>query len=255
MATKQRKYSLGDAEMIITASTIIESAIANKTFLQSKRSSWQDPFFDTIKSRIDTAIQTYLGVDNAKDLRQATQALKLIQKQALNDLAEAKIQFTEDFKSNKVRRDEILMQLGFTNYHKTAQSGSHEALINLLFQFKMNLSAALKTELVAKGTAEQLLNAITGYADTLKNANVSQETNKSARKVITAAAITEFNDIYDQVISISKIAGNFYKNKPALKEQFSYSKVANALKSKGKASTPQAATQPAKPAPSPVANK
>jgi hypothetical protein len=67
---------------------------------------------------------------------------------------------------------------------------------------------------------------------------VSQEANKGNRKAITAASITEFNDIYDQVISISKIAGNFYKDKPALKDQFSHSKVANALKSKGKP-TPQ----------------
>jgi hypothetical protein len=248
MTTKQRKYSLGDAEMLITASTIIESAIANKAFLQGKRSSWQDPFFDTIKGRIDTSIQTYLGIDNAKDLRQATQALKLIQKQALSDLAEAKIQFAEDFKTNKVKRDEILMQLGFTNYHKSAQAGSHEALINLLFQFKMNLTAPLKTELVSKGTAEQLLTTITSYADTLKNANVTQETNKGARKVITAAAITEFNDIYAQVISISKIAGNFYKDKLAIKEQFSYSKVANALKSKGKTAVPPPVAKPIKPA-------
>jgi hypothetical protein len=68
--------------------------LMNKTFLQSKRSSWQDPFFDTLKARIDTAIQTYLGVDSAKDLRQATQALTLMQKQAIKDLAKIQKQIS-----------------------------------------------------------------------------------------------------------------------------------------------------------------
>ncbi len=73
-----------------------------------------------------------------------------------------------------------------------------------------------------------------GYADILKNADVSQETLKSSRKAITATSVTEFNDIYDQVISISKIASKFYKDQPEMKVQFSYSKVGNVLKAKSK---------------------
>jgi hypothetical protein len=246
MTTKQRKYSLGDAEMLITASTITESAIANKAFLQGKRSSWQDPFFENLNTRIDTSIQNYLGVDSAKALRQSTQALNIIQKQALKDLAEAKIQISEDFKKDKVKRDEILTQLGFATYDKIAQKGNHEALISLLYQFKTNLSDTLRADIVAKGTADQALTAITGYADTLKKANVTQESYKGSRGTITTTVVTEFNDIYDQIISICKIACKFYKDQPTLKDQFTYSKVANALKSKGKSSAKPATTDAAK---------
>lgn len=244
MTAAQRNYKTKDVDMLVTASTILESAIANKTFLQTKRSTWTDAFFDDLKAKVENAIQTYLGIDSAKDLRQATQALTDIQTKAIKDLAEAKIQITEDFKSDKTRREELLKQLGFTSYHKDAQKGDQEALINLLFQFKTNLTDTLKDEIVNKGTAKALLDAITGYADTLKNADVTQENYKGTKKTITAGALKEFNEIYDSVISICKIAGKFYNDKPHLKDQFSYNKVAKTLNAKAKAATPAAPVTP-----------
>jgi hypothetical protein len=230
-----RHYTTKDVDMLLTASTIIESAITNKTFLQTKRSTWADPFFEDLKTKINTAIQTYLGVDSAKDLRQSTQAILDLQKQALTDLAEAKVQITEDFKSNPPKQTEILTQLGFSGYHKNAQKGDQEALINLLLQFKTNLTETLKNEIAAAGTAPIILDTITAYAGTLKDADVTQENYKGLRKTITAAALKEFNEIYDQVISISKISAKFFKNQPEIQAQFSYNKVAKALNYTGKA--------------------
>lgn len=46
-----RKYNTKDVEMLTAAATIIENAMENKAFLQSKRSTWADPFFDNLKSR------------------------------------------------------------------------------------------------------------------------------------------------------------------------------------------------------------
>lgn len=229
MPVKQRNYKTKDVDMLIASSTIIETAIAHKTFLQGKRATWADPFFDDLKTKIESAVQTHLGVDSAKDLRQATQVLTGIQTQAINDLAECKVQITEDFKNDKVRRDEILNQLGFKTYHKDAQKGDQEALINLLYQFKTSLTAPLKTEIVNAGTAAILLDTIVLYADSLKNADISQETFKGARKTITAAALKEFNKIYDSVISICKIASKFYKDQQDMKDAFSFSKVSKKL--------------------------
>jgi hypothetical protein len=229
MATTPRNYNHRDVDMLVTTSTIIENAIANKTLLQSKRTTWADPFFDDLKTRIDSAMHNFLGLDKAKDLRQATQAIAGIHKQAIKDLAECKVQITEDFKADKTKRDELLNQLGFTAYHKEAQKGDQEALINLLFQFKTSLTATLKTEISTKGTSATLLDTIAGYAVTLKNADINQETFKGNKKTITAVALKEFNEIYDQVISICKIASKFYKDEPHLQAQFSYAKVAKAL--------------------------
>jgi hypothetical protein len=227
--TVQRIYKTKDVDMLIAAATIIETAITNKAFLQTKRSTWADPFFEDLQSEINTTIQSFLGIDSAKDLRQATQVVLNIQRQAIKDLAEVKVQLVEDFKTNPTRQTEILTQLGFTSYHKAAQKGDQEALINLLYQFKTNLTPALATEIETQGTAMSMLNTITAYADTLKAADITQENNKGIRKTITAEAITQFNVIYSKVISVSKISTKFYKDSPAQKDQFSFSKVSKAI--------------------------
>lgn len=229
--TIARKYKVKDVEMLTTAETIIENAIANKTFLQSKRSIWADPFFDNLKEKIQTDTDNYLGTDAAKNLRAASQIVYGIQAKALNDLAEFKVQIEQDYKKFPVQKTEILTQLGFTTYHKAAQKGDQEGLVNLVFQFKKNLSTELAADIVAKGTAQATIDAIFEYAQTLKNANVSQETFKGARKEITNEVIVVFNDIYDEVISISKIASNFYKTDKIKQQLFSFAKVAATLNS------------------------
>jgi Trk-type K+ transport system membrane component len=75
-----RKYTTSDAILLITLSTIVDNAITNLPFWVTKRSIWVDPFFTNLQTRINTIIQTYLGVDNAKDLRNATKAVEAIQK-------------------------------------------------------------------------------------------------------------------------------------------------------------------------------
>lgn len=241
MTSTHRDYRTKDVDMLIASATIIQSAIAEKDFLQAKRPAWADPFFDDIKERIDDAIANILGIDSAKDLRQATQAILAIEASALRDLAEAKIQISEDFKSDKTRRDELLHQLGYVTFHKAAQSGDQEALISLLFRFMANLTPEVKTEITAAGTAATLLDAITAYADQLKDANISQETFKGSRKTITADALGELNAIYSQVISICKIAANLFKDKPHLRDQFSFTAVSSLLRAHSAHKEPPAA--------------
>ncbi len=227
--TTVRSYNTKDVDMIITIDTIIRTAIANKAYLQTKRSTWADPFFDNIRENINLVVQEHLGIDSAQSLRQSTQIVKAIQSNALNDLAELKVQILVDFEDQPIKKTEILNQLGFTTYYATAQTKDQEALINLLFQYKTNLTPALKAEIVAKGTATATLDTLLSYADTLKDANVAQEGNKGSRKVITEEDILAFNAIYKQVIGIAKIATNFYKGNKAVQDQFSFKKVANAL--------------------------
>ncbi|PZO30108.1 MAG: hypothetical protein DCF13_04690 [Flavobacteriaceae bacterium] len=229
METVKRNYNTKDVDMLVTIETIIDSAIANREFLQSKRSTWADPFFQDLKQQINQVGQDYLGQDNAKQLRLATQTVLEIMQPALKDLTEVKIQIEQDFKNTPSRRSEILNQLGYTNHFKQAQKKDQEALINLLYQFKNNLTAELKEEIADKGTSPETLETIKSYAETLKNADVSQEGFKSTRPELTAEAITALNEVYDKAISISKIASNFLKDNKAKKEQFSFNKVSKKL--------------------------
>ncbi|MFZ4799863.1 MAG: hypothetical protein ACOYMA_20390 [Bacteroidia bacterium] len=67
--TIQRNYKIADVNMLITSSSIIETAFINRAFLIPKRTAWADPFFDDFKTRIDTTIKGNLGIDNAKELK------------------------------------------------------------------------------------------------------------------------------------------------------------------------------------------
>lgn len=225
----ERIYNNKDVDMIITIDTIMDSAIANKTILQSKRSNWEDPFFQDIKTQIDSVVQQYLGQDSAKALRQSTQIVKGIQAKVLTQLAEVKVQIDQDFKPTPDRRTEILKQLGFTDYYEPARKKDQEGLINLLYQFKANLTAELKTEIANKGTAPAALEEIVEFADALKNANVTQEGNKGTKKEMTNEGIQALNDIYNKVISIAMISAKFFQKEPTKKALFSYTKVSKAL--------------------------
>jgi len=243
MATPlKRAYKGKDVDMLTACGTIIEQAIIHKVTLISKRANWADPFLPDLQTRIQDAFSDFLGIDNAEQLREATQTLSGIQTSALKDLAEFKVQITEDFKSKKKRRDEILNKLGFTAHHKDAQNKDQEALIELLTKFKKNMSPALQTEITNAGMAASLITAIIGYAATLENANITQETTKGSRKVISQAAVKEFNEIYNAVISIGRISANFFKTDKAIQDKFSYAKTLGAMNQ----------TKPDKPVPPPA---
>ena len=229
MNTTERIYNTKDVDMLLSIETIIDSAIANKTFLQSKRSNWADPYFQDIKTQINKIVRDNLGVDSAKELRQATITVKEIQTNALTDLAEIKVQIEQDFKAQPDRKHEILNQLGFTTYYALATTRDQEGLINLLFQYNTNLTPALKSEIVAKGIAAAALDAINAYAQTLKDADVFQEGTKGTRKEITSETIQIFNDIYSTVSSIAVISAKFFKTDAVKKDQFSFLKVSKAL--------------------------
>jgi plasmid maintenance system antidote protein VapI len=229
METPIRKYKIKDVDFIITADTIIESASKKQPFLVKKRANWTPDFFEEIKQLIEKATQNHLGVDSAKKLRDATQTVYTIANQANRLLAELKVQIEEDFKDNKTQKLEILNNLGFTAYNTAAKTGDQEAMINLLYQYKKNLTPDLAIAIVSKGTAQQTLDEISTLADQLKTANVFQESNKGERKEVTAQAINDFNTIYDKIISIARIASKLYSEDKASSDQFSFSKVAKTL--------------------------
>ncbi len=220
-----RNHQGKDVEMLTVSAIIVENAIANQDFLVSKRQSWAEPFFGNLKARIDNAFNQILGIDSASKMREATQVVLKIQEKSINDLTELKIQIKEDFKSDKTRRDEILRQLGYTAYYKMVQKRDQEALTQLLYQFKKSLTDTLQEEITQKGISPEILNRICTYAEQLSQANIAQETHKGTKKTINREIVAEIVEIYSEVISVAKIARNFYKGNPAKQDLFSYSKI------------------------------
>lgn len=224
--TTPRKYKFTDVVMLTSLSTIVENAIANKAALIQKRPTWADPFLQNLQQRINDAIQTYVGVDSAKALRAATKTFETLQEDALQKLSFLKLQIEQDFKKDASQKAEFLSQLGFTSFYKIAsQNKSQDALIDLLYQFKKNATPALISSITAKGITATSINEIVSIADTLKNANISQETFKSTRPSITSEAINVFNELYDDVIAVAKISAGIFKEDKARQESFSFTKL------------------------------
>ena len=119
--------------------------------------------------------------------------------------------------------------LGFTKHLKDVQKGKHEALIQLLYTFKTNMTDDLRNSIVANGVNATLIDNIIGYADAFKQASVKQETLKESTKEITKEVADTFNAIYDEIIGLCKKASNYYQYEPLKKEQFTFSKVIDNL--------------------------
>ena len=224
----KRVYKGTDAQMLTAINTIVQAAIDNQKTLVARRASWADPFLPDLQTEIDTVTQTYIGVDSAKDLRTATQLVTQIQAGAIDALEEVKVQIERDFRDDKTTRDELLNELGYTACFKAAYRKDQGALVNLLLRFKKSLTPDVQTQLTGKGTDAGTLTAITGYADTLNNANISQEGFKSSRTSSTQTAVAAFNNMYNKVMDVAVIAAKFFKDSPATQLRFSYSKVLTA---------------------------
>lgn len=223
--TTKRAYSGKDADMLTAAAVILQSAINHQSAIVVKRPKWNGTFFTDLQSTIADAFPNLLGVDNASELRKATALLNSIQVNAMNDLSLDKVQLEEDFKGNKLQRNEMLTNLGFTAHYRQLQKKSQSALVELLFKFKTNMTDTMKAQITTAGTAPELITSILGYAETLKNSNISQEALKGGRKENTKEVVEQLNAIYNQVISIARICTRIFSGEPTIRDQFSFAKV------------------------------
>ena len=217
-----RNYNFKDVDMLLASKTIVETLKLNLTDLSIVRSTWTEEYTNHLATKIDDAIENYLGLDKKKELRDTTSQLASIQAPARRDLSFIKTQIEVDFGKDA---KEIIKALGFDKSLRSVQKGDQEALIELLYSFKKGLKDSLKAQIIEKGTNTALIDRIIAYADQMKQTNVNQETLKETTKELSEAALITFNGIYNEMIGICKIASNFYQFDPLKKEQFTFTKV------------------------------
>ncbi|MCG8410958.1 MAG: hypothetical protein MI739_06720 [Bacteroidales bacterium] len=223
--SKNRTYNCKDVDMLLASKTIIESLRSNLSELSLVRSNWTEEYVKSTATKIDNTIETYLGLDTKKELRNASANLSAIQTPAIRDLSFLKKQLEVDFAAEKPKLKEMIKNLGFEKNFRKVQNSDQEGLIELLYAFKKGMTEELKTEIVAKGTNPQLIDSIIGYADQMSQANVSQETKKETSKAVTQEARISFNQIYTEIIGVCKIASSFYQYDALKKELFTFGKV------------------------------
>lgn len=221
-----KKYKVKDVDMLIAISTIVENAKLNQVFLESKRSTFTMDYFNQLQTEIDAVIQDFLGVDNAKQLRDSTALLYASQNQALLLASEMKLQIELDFKDTKA---EMMTNLGFSEFWERARKKDQEALINLLYRFKTNLTPALKATMIANGTIASDIDALIAKAGELKASDTAQEANKANRPIGTETEQKAYNVVYDKAMDLAKLAAKFYKGNASRQSLFSFSKVSKTI--------------------------
>ena len=222
---KNRNYSYKDVDMLTGSRIVAVNFKSNISELSTVRSNWTEEYATGLVLRIDQTIESHLGIDAKKDLRDATSGLSSIQVAAKRDLSFFKTQIDDDFKTQPATRDEILNTLGFSKHLQNVQKGNQEALIQLLYAFKKNITDPLRNQITDKGLSDSLIEKIIGYAVTFNDANTSQESLKLSTKEISKEVAEVFNSIYDEVIGICKKASVYYQYDAVKKEQFTFSKV------------------------------
>lgn len=214
--------------MLISISTITNAAIQHKATITAERTNWVDPFLPDLLDDINTTISTYLGVDNAAQLRAKTALLETIRTTTFDHLTKIKNQIKRDFRQDTPTRDEIYRTLGYTQHWSGVRSKDQEATIDLLFAFKQNLTPTLQTQLTAKGINPTRLSDIVAQAQTLLDANINQETSKKLVPTLTEAATLALNTIYDRAMDVAIISRQLFTD-TTIKDQFSYTKTLAAL--------------------------
>lgn len=224
-----RNYSYKDVDMLIGAKTVAENFTTHQARIIEERPLWADPFITNFTERIDNAMIKYLGLDPKADLKSATRVVLEIQANALKDLSLFKVQVETDLAKDKAYMKRVLDNLGFDKTFTLARKRDQQALTQVLFKFKKGMKPALETELTTKGINGALIDRIQGYADTLTQANVTQESLKGTTKNITAEATTEFNEIYTEVIGICKVCTRIFVADQLIKPLFSFRQIITSM--------------------------
>lgn len=222
MKKTTKSYKGGDVNMLTAASSITKRAIDNKALLAAKRPNWGANYFDDLLVDIQKAFDENVGIDKAKDIRQATIDNNKYCDAVYRYLSELKVQLIEDYKDDNVRMKTILSELGYDSFHKHGKKPGKANLINWAYQFKKNMTNVLTTELVNKGILQSIITDISDMAEKVQITNQTLNNLKVNKPALTQQNQARLNEIYKEVIGIAKIARRIFTGDKALQSLFSY---------------------------------
>ena len=185
----------------------------------------EDPYITDFIAKIESILKEYFGINSGAELAEATRKVKGIQKEAIDHLRMIKIQIERGLRKNKERCKIVLEELGFTEFWKKASNKNQTMLIGLLIAFANNLDESTRTEIVNAGVNAGRISAIIGYTESFTKANTSQEKLKGTSKLNTEAAVTAFNEVYDQAMDICFEAKGIFKDDKIKKAMFVFKKL------------------------------
>lgn len=224
MNTTQRNYSSSDVDMLTAAMIIAENGKKNEEYLSTKRPVWGSPYFDDLISRIEKTSSDTLGIKSVHQLVEASNAMNVLKSKVLTDISELKVQIKVDYAGNKQQMELLLNKLGIGKSapdYKRSQQG----LTQTVEMLQAALTPELVTEMKDKGIAAPAIDSLLSDSREYIKANIAQEQSKIQRSSLSAANVAELNNLYKDIIGISKIARTFYKGQPTMQAEFSFNKI------------------------------
>lgn len=211
--------------MLLGALTVADHFEDEKEALVAESPAWKDPFIGDFRNSVELALKEYFGINTREELNSKTSLINELTAQATDDLGMVKTQMGRGFRSLPDRFDTLLGTLGFTAYWDKAVRKNQEELIALLLAFRNNLSDELRTELEQNGVNSARITRVLGFADSLKQANITQESLKGTSKLETEKGLIALNNIYEQVMDICLIGQQLFKKDALKKDLFVFSKI------------------------------
>jgi hypothetical protein len=224
----ERKFKGTGMQMLLATRLIIENAIGMADKLAAVRPKWTLSYLTDIRGNITGILEDNFGIDATASLKEVTANLIIKEAAAKTALQQVKTQVEVDFGKDKTTCDHYLTVLGL-NKVKSIKNASQDATIEMLVAFTTNLTPAIEADLTAAGLPPATIATIKTLSTELYQINTIQEKAKVGSKETTATLNTQLNAVYDEVISIAKIASSLLTEKLDI-EKFSYTR---ALKQMG----------------------
>lgn len=210
--------------MLMTIRIIITTIIKrSKELIVFQKNVTQEYGTGLLKS-CDHTMDNVLGKDFGQRRIDATNNLNKLVEPALNDISLLKTQIEVNFRNEPELCNKMLRALRLTNNYAGVRKGKQTTLIETLIAFKDNADEYTKV-FDEKGISLETGTKLAKYADVVRDAETLQEELKNSTPLLTDQTLDQMNDIYDEVISICKIARKIYHDDSLVRKQFTYSHV------------------------------
>ncbi len=221
----KRKFRCSDLAMLTVAGTLADTFEQEKAVFVAESPYYDDPYLPNFKAAIETILSSVYGINPKNNLKEATRKVVQLTLDAKEDLQLVREQLVRGFRKEPEQRAELLQRYGFRAYWDRACRGQQEAMIGLLFTFRNNLKAEDRALMEARGVSPSRIDRILAAATLLKEANTGQEGHKFTSKENTKDVVVQLNEIFDRTMDICFLGQRLFKDYPAKKEMFTFSKL------------------------------
>lgn len=221
--TVKRKFSVKPAVMLTAAKTVGKNLETNMDKFGDYPHLTQE-WLNGLYGDIDV-MNKKIGVKANEQQHIATIAINAMEAGATKTALTIKNQMERGFKKNKARLGELIDLLGYKTNWTKANKGNQNALLELLHTFNNHADSSLYGELTAHQVAAVHIDKMKEFAQMMNEANVTQESLKSASPTLTAETNTALNDIYDKVMDICSAGKIIFRDDPVKKALFNFTKL------------------------------